>query len=487
MFSNKTKNCGEINLVIDYVKAISKGEQRERPLLHNSKHEYVLETFESILARDKSNGDLILSLIKDASKLSNFDVNMSFISKKMDNISVDLSQFSTSNMAVVEETTASMNQVSDAIASSTEILADLSDKSTLLIAMNKTNNIQLKEMSVIGDTVVENTKDMGEKIDMLDGISKNVDDIVGAVGNIAEQTNLLALNASIEAARAGEYGKGFAVVAEEIRKLAEDTKLKLSEMQRFTKTIRNATNDVSQSVAQTNTSMAEMSEKIDQVNSTFEENIGNLDVTVNGVMELSSMMQEINASSDEVNQAMGSVADDSEKINFMTSEILEYAHKAHDQSREIGDIDTSISKIIKELTETMNSGTSPVSNDDLIGIMEKAVDSHIAWLDKLKKIVDKGENSPIQQDGNKCEFGYYYKSIDIKNNIIKDKWDSIDKIHMELHGKARDVEKAIDNGNMDYANEIYDQADKISRKIANTLRDISKDIEDMTKRDESVF
>lgn len=82
--------------------------------------------------------------------------------------------------------------------------------------------------------------------------SKAVDQInvlSDAILQITSQTNLLALNAAIEAARAGEAGRGFAVVAEEIRKLAENSKSTVNEIQQITKLVVTSVGNLSESSA----------------------------------------------------------------------------------------------------------------------------------------------------------------------------------------------------------------------------------------------
>lgn len=55
-----------------------------------------------------------------------------------------------------------------------------------------------------------------------------------AIMSLAEQTNLLSLNAGIEASRAGEAGKEFVVAADEIRKLADQSRQRVENIQWIT-------------------------------------------------------------------------------------------------------------------------------------------------------------------------------------------------------------------------------------------------------------
>jgi methyl-accepting chemotaxis protein len=61
------------------------------------------------------------------------------------------------------------------------------------------------------------------KVQRLGVMSRRITGFIASIREFSDMTNLLALNAAIEAARAGKHGKGFAVVADEVRHLAEQS------------------------------------------------------------------------------------------------------------------------------------------------------------------------------------------------------------------------------------------------------------------------
>lgn len=112
---------------------------------------------------------------------------------------------------ILNEQFRELSQAIDAVAKNAESAAEMTND-TKQMAEEGANTIQ---------TSIQAMQKLNQQMEILQGDSVKIGDIIEVIDDIADQTNLLALNAAIEAARAGEQGRGFAVVADEIRKLAE--------------------------------------------------------------------------------------------------------------------------------------------------------------------------------------------------------------------------------------------------------------------------
>ncbi|MDR3461916.1 MAG: methyl-accepting chemotaxis protein [Beijerinckiaceae bacterium] len=119
----------------------------------------------------------------------------------------DLAQRTCRQAVTLENSAASLNEITDAVKNSAAEATQAS--------------------STVANTKAEAERSeavMREAIDAMSQIeysSKQIKEIIGVMDQITFQTNLLALNAAVEAARAGDAGRGFAVVASEVRALAQ--------------------------------------------------------------------------------------------------------------------------------------------------------------------------------------------------------------------------------------------------------------------------
>lgn len=139
-----------------------------------------------------------------------------------------------------------------------------------------------------------------EHIRILNERSESIASVVGTITEITKQINILALNAAIEAARAGEHGKGFAVVAEEVRKLAEQSRLAMEEIGENLLSIREESENSVGAMQRASAEIVSGVGRVKKAGQAFKqltELIQNINLTIQSV---SASTQEVSAGTEEV-------------------------------------------------------------------------------------------------------------------------------------------------------------------------------------------
>jgi methyl-accepting chemotaxis protein/methyl-accepting chemotaxis protein-1 (serine sensor receptor) len=197
----------------------------------------------------------------------------------------DLSSRTEQQAAVLEETSASMEQMGGTSRQNAEN-AQLANQ----LASNASNVAQ-RGGQVVGQVV--------ETMKQIHNSSQKIAEIIGTIDGIAFQTNILALNAAVEAARAGEQGRGFAVVAGEVRNLA----------QRSAEAAKEIKGLISTSV-----------ERVEQGSTLVNEAGGTMQEVLNSVQRVSDIVGEISNASHEQNAGIAQIGQAVSQMDQVTQQ-----------------------------------------------------------------------------------------------------------------------------------------------------------------------
>lgn len=193
-----------------------------------------------------------------------------------------------------------------------------------------------------------------EKLGQLKTQSGEISQAVHMIQEIANQTNLLALNASIEAARAGEQGKGFAVVAQEVRKLAEQSKI-------FTNAIAGIVTDIQKGAVEATKSMDEAMQNVtigakytEQSASQFREITNEVHQIGPQMEHMAQVMVQISSHSNEVTGSAIELTNRSEENLASMQKIQQQVVLQKQATTEISDEIRSIAKNMRALTQAVD-------------------------------------------------------------------------------------------------------------------------------------
>jgi len=216
----------------------------------------------------------------------------------------------------LEESSASLEEISGTIRQNAERAQRASELTTVTRDAADAGAVEMQEMTGAMEAIASS--------------SNEISTIIKTIDEIAFQTNLLALNAAVEAARAGESGLGFAVVAEEVRALAQRSTAAARETSgRIEEAVRNGERGaeicgrVAKSLGDIVTRIRDVDGIVGEISTASAEQTNGISQISRAVNEIDRVTQENAAGAEQTASAASELRDGSHALSQILTELLE--------------------------------------------------------------------------------------------------------------------------------------------------------------------
>jgi methyl-accepting chemotaxis protein len=242
-----------------------------------------------------------------------------------------------------------MNDLAKNINAVTDSINSVSKSSDNTREIGKKSLETVKQLEEKTNETNRTIKSIMDTILVLINSVKNIEGFLAIINDISNQTNLLALNASIEAAHAGELGKGFAVVANEVKKLADQSKVSTGDITKIIKTIQKHTEAASELVKKSSIIFNEQKTAVNYTSDSFKDIIEGTESIINEINNVQQLVKGMNVSKENSINAIDSMTLVAEEASATTQEVMASTEEQTSLSEELTTLTRDLYNSIKEL------------------------------------------------------------------------------------------------------------------------------------------
>lgn len=434
----------------------------ENNLKEITKGTYNLSKVEGIGNLDKINNEMVncAESFKRITKETILDINdavavtakMEFLRELLEMVSQQSARLN--DVATTTEELASASQ--EIATKATDITEEMHD--ALEQARKGTSSVE--ELTVFVDEMLEQFNYINNLINSLTEGMKKINEVVEIIRGVADQTNLLSLNAAIEAARAGEAGRGFAVVAEEVKKLAEHTKISAD---RIGNNIELLQNEMTKAVSYISTAANKLSK--------------GKDLSTKAIEAMSNIIEKTNHVQEHIEEITANVEEQSAFIQEMSATIEEnagFADKIKTLSIDVGKAIYDLSKRLEKTRTQIREKAHFMKISDHIELYK--VD-HLLWKWKVYNMLLGFE--PLSGDASNhhtCSLGGWYYSVNNESIKAMTSFKKIEEPHIKIHSLVKEAIDAYHTGNISKAETILEEMEETSKILIKYLDELQIDV-----------